>query len=371
VYVNVEDIFTPLEIGPAKAANRLIRSATHESAADREGMPLVRAMTRIYGALARGGAGLIVTGHTAVHPNGRASMNQSGIHTDDHALAWEPILRTARSESEAPVFMQLTYAGRQGFSGGLSVGENDRRDRFPPPGTPFAEFFERQIEAVVKAFADGAARARAAGFDGVQIHMAHGFLLSECLSLHTNRRDDRWGGEDPADRRRLPLAVVDAVREAAGDRLAVAVKLNGSDYLPPDGVEPAEAAATARELAAHGVQMIEVSAGTAESGLKAAQEVAGPDSEAFLLPLAREVAQAVEVAVATVGGYRTAPVMLKALGEGLDLVSLSRPLIREPDLPRQIQRDSAYAARCVSCNKCFGIPAGALRCMVDDPDPLE
>jgi len=371
MHVNVEPIFTPLEIGPARAANRLMRSATYESAADADGMPLVQPMTRLYGALARGGVGLIVTGHTFVHPNGRAGMNQNGIQSDDHALAWEPILRTVRSESDAPVFMQLTYAGRQGHTGGLLAGGNDRRDRFPPPGTPFAEFFDRQIDAVVKAFAAGAARAQAAGFDGVQIHMAHGFLLSECLSLHTNRRGDRWGGEDPADRRRLPLAVVDAVRQAVGDRLAVAVKLNGSDCLPPDGVEPPEAAETARELAARGVHMIEVSAGMAESGLRAAQEVTGPEAEAYLLPLAREVAQAVDVAVATVGGYRTAPVMLRALGEGLDLVSLSRPLVREPDLPRLIRRDPGRAAKCASCNQCFGIPRGALRCMVDDPKPLE
>jgi len=371
MHVNVEPIFAPLEIGPARATNRLMRSATYESGADADGMPLVQPMTRLYGALARGGVGLMVTGHTFVHPNGRAGLNQSGIQTDDHAMAWEPILRTIRAESDAPIFMQLTYAGRQGYTGGMLAGGNDRRDRFPPPGTPFAEFFQRQIEAVVKAFADAAARARAAGFDGVQIHMAHGFLLSECLSLHTNRRDDHWGGDDPADRRRLPLAVVDAVREAIGDRLALAVKLNGGDYLPPDGVEPAEAAETARELAARGVQMIEVSAGMAESGLMAAQEVTGPESEAYLLPLAREVARAVDVAVATVGGYRTAPVMLRALGEGLDLVSLSRPLVREPDLPRRIQRDPGHAATCVSCNECFGISRGALRCVVDHPDPLE
>jgi len=371
VHVNVEAIFTPLEIGPVRATNRLMRSATHESAADADGMPLVRPMTRLYGDLARGGVGLMVTGHTFVHPNGRASMNQNGIHTDDHALAWEPILRTVRAESDAPVFMQLGYAGRQGHTGGLLAGDNDRRDRFPPPGTPFAEFFDRQIEAVVKAFADAAARAQAAGFDGVQIHMAHGFLLSECLSLHTNRRDDHWGGDDPADRRRFPLAVVDAVREAVGDRLALAVKLNGSDYLPPDGVVPPEAADAARELAAHGVQMIEVSAGMAESGLMAAQEVTGPETEAYLLPLAREVAQAVDVAVATVGGYRTAPLMLRALGEGLDLVSLSRPLVREPDLPRLIQRAPGYAATCISCNACFSLPDGALRCMLDHPKPLE
>jgi 2,4-dienoyl-CoA reductase-like NADH-dependent reductase (Old Yellow Enzyme family) len=315
--------------------------------------------------------GLIVTGHTFVHPNGRAGMNQLGMHTDDHAAAWEGLLATIRAETQAAVFMQLTYAGRQGYSGGLSIRRNDKRERFPPPGTPVGEYFERQMGQVVRAFADAARRAARAGFDGVQIHMAHGFLLSECLSGHTNRRDDAWGGRDPADRRRLPLEVVDAVRAAVGKELALAVKLNGSDYLPPDGVEPAEAAETARQLAERGVQMIEVSAGMAESGLVAAQEVRGPDEEAYLLPAAREVAQRVDCAVASVGGYRSAPTMLRALGEGMDLVSLSRPLVREPDLPRLIQRDPSHPARCVSCNECFGIPRGALRCMLDHPEPLE
>ena len=371
MYLNVENIFSPLAIGPATAPNRLMRSATHESAADRDGMPLVGPMTRLYGDLARGGVGLIVTGHTFVHPNGRASTNQNGLHSDDHARAWQPVLKAVRDQSQAPVFVQLTYAGRQGLAAGELPRANDKRERFPLPGTPFDQFFDRQIDSVVQAFGDAARRARDAGFDGVQLHMAHGFLLSECLSFHTNKRTDRWGGQDADNRRSLPLAVVDRVRDALGDAGVLAVKLNGSDYLPTDGVEPPEAAETARCLAARGVQMIEVSAGMAESGLKAAQQVTGPETEAFLLPLARQVAQAVTVAVATVGGYRTAPVMLKALGEGLDLVSLSRPLIREPDLPRLIQRDPNHAAACVSCNKCFGIPEGSLRCVLDRPNPSD
>lgn len=371
MYVNVENIFSPLEIGPAVATNRLMRSATYESAADRDGMPLAGPMARLYGDLARGGVGLIVTGHTFVHPNGRAGLKQSGMQSDDHARAWEPVLKAIRDETQAPVFVQLTYAARQGYTAGQLPQTNDKRERFPPPGTPVAEFFERQFEAVVGAFGDAAARAVKAGFDGVQIHMAHGFLLSECLSFHTNKRADGWGGESADNRRRLPLAVVDRVRQAVGGKAALAVKLNGSDYLPPDGVEPAEAAETARQLVAHGVEMIEVSAGMAESGLVAAQQVTDPEGEAFLLPLAREVARSVEIAVATVGGYRTAPVMLKALGEGLDLVSLSRPLIREPDLAHSIRHDPSHAATCTSCNQCFNIAEGALRCMLDHPKPMD
>jgi 2,4-dienoyl-CoA reductase-like NADH-dependent reductase (Old Yellow Enzyme family) len=310
--------------------------------------------------------GLIVVGHTFVHPNGRAGPKQNGLQTDEHIQPWQEILRAVRAESKAPVFVQLTYAGRQGYSQGTVSLGNDRRERFPPAGTPLEQFFDRQIESVVDAFGKAAERAVKAGFDGVQVHMAHGYLLAECLSPVTNERTDTWGGAEAENRRRLPLAVVDRVREALAGRLALAVKLNGADGKPKrPGVTPQEAAETARQLEAHGVQMIEVSGGDP------ARAVTTPDTEGYLMPLAREVAAAVSCAVATVGGYRTAPVMLTALNEGLDLVSLSRPLIRESDLPNQIQRDTAHAAACVSCNKCFKLAEGAVRCAVDHPEPLE
>jgi 2,4-dienoyl-CoA reductase-like NADH-dependent reductase (Old Yellow Enzyme family) len=348
-----------------------MRSATAESAADADGVPIYAPMARIYGDLARGGVGLIVTGHLFVHPSGRAAPAQAGLATDAQAHAWEGLLELIRRESPAPVLAQLAFAGRQAYAAGRLTGGNDPRERFPVPGTAFVDYHERQIENVIGAFADAAARAAKVGFDGVQVHMAHGYLLSEVLSFHTNRRADGWGGDDADARRRMPLEVVRRVREAAGPELAVAVKLNGSDYLPPDGVGPSEASQTARALAGAGVELIEVSAGMAESGLKAAQPVHGPEDEAFLRPLADEVARAVDVAVATVGGYRTTPVMLDALAGGLDMVSLSRPLIRESDLPRKIERDPSHRAACISCNACFRLGRGALRCMIDHPEPLE
>jgi len=364
--LNVDTLFRPLTIGPVTAPNRFMRSATHESASDADGMPLAAPMTRIYGDLARGGAGLIVIGHTYVHPNGRAGMKQNGLQSDNHARAWEEILRAIRPHTKAPIFVQLTYAGRQGYAAGsVSLG-NDRRERFPPSGTPFNEFFDRQIENVIEAFGKAAERAVTAGFDGVQIHMAHGYLLSECLSPATNQRTDAWGGSDVENRRRLPLAVVDRVRQALDGRLALAVKLNGADGTPDaPGVTVAEAAETAKELEARGVQMIEVSGGNP------ARAVTTLDTEGYLMPLARAVAASVGCAVATVGGYRTASSMVRAINEGLDLVSLSRPLIREPDLPNRIARDAAHAATCISCNKCFKIASGALRCMIDHSEPLE
>ncbi|MBN2584471.1 MAG: hypothetical protein JXL80_15525 [Planctomycetes bacterium] len=371
MYMNVEAIFRELQVGPLTATNRLMRSATHESAADTEGMPHLGPLARIYGDLARGGVGLIVTGHSFVHSHGRASRNQCGMTSDAHARAWESILLAVRAETKAPILCQLTYAGRQAFFAGPTPAPNDKRQKLPPAGTPINDFAPRQLEHVAAVFGEAAARAAQAGFDGVQIHMAHGYLLSECLSAHTNQRDDEWGGQDPANRRRLPLAVVDAVRQALGDQRLVAVKLNGSDYLPPHGVEPAEAGETAAALAAEGVQLIEVSAGMAEAGMKTAQPVHGPDDEGYLLPLAVEVAKRTSVIVASVGGYRSAPLMLKALAEGIDMIALSRPLVREPDFPLNLQRNAAHTARCVSCNKCFGLSRGALRCPLDHADPID
>jgi 2,4-dienoyl-CoA reductase-like NADH-dependent reductase (Old Yellow Enzyme family) len=371
MYMNTEAIFRPLAIGPVTAANRLLRSATAESAADRDGLPLFLPMSRIYRDLAQGGVGLIITGHTFVHPAGRAGPGQNGLQSDDHAQAWLPILKLVRSLTQAPIIMQLNYAGRQGYFIGATPTPNDRREAFPPPGTPIGDFSGEQIQNVIAAFGEAARRAATVGFDGVQLHMAHGFLLSECLSRHTNHRADQWGGEKPENRRRLPLAVVERVRGVVGQRLAVMVKLNGCDYLPPDGVEPPEAAETARQLEQCGVDLVEVSAGMVEAGNRTALHVHSPEEEAYLLEAARQVAAKVRIPVATVGGYKSVPIMLKALGEGLNMISLSRPLIREPDLPGKIQRGQSHEARCISCNKCFGIQEGALRCMVDHPEPID
>lgn len=373
MHMNVESIFHPVPIGPVTATNRLMRSATAESAADADGLPLSDPMNRIYGDLARGGVGLIVFGHAFVHPNGRASTCQSGLATDAQAAAWKPILAALRPLTRAPLVAQINYAGRQGYFRGATPAPNDPAAPLPPPGTALNDFTAKQIENLIPSFADAAARAVAAGFDGVQLHLAHGYLLSECLSAHTNKRTDSWGGSDPANRRRLPLKIVEAVRKKLPKDKALLVKLNGSDFLPPDGIEPDEAAETSAQLEAAGVQMVEVSCGMYETGagLAAARHVNHPEEEAYLLPLATAVAARVHIPVATVGGYKTTPVILRPIGEGIDLVSLSRTLVREPDFPAKIQTGRSHEARCISCNKCFGIPEGALRCMVDHPQPIE
>lgn len=371
MYVNIESLLRPLTIGPIKALNRLMRSATYESSAEPDGTLIEIPTTRIYRDLAAGGIGLIITGHIFVHENGRASPKQIGLATGDQAAGWKSVLEAVRAVSKAPVLAQLSYAGRQGYTRGNLPEMNRGDDYLPPVGTSINDFTVEQLQHVVECFVAAARRAADVGFDGVQLHLAHGYLLSEALSAHTNGRQDEWGGVERADRRRLPLAVVDGVREAIGSGLALAVKLNGHDYLPPDGVEPGEAAETAGILEKHGVQLIEVSAGMFESGNKTAQRADSPETEGYLRDIALQVSRGTNVPLATVGGYRSVPVMLQALNQGLDMISLSRPLVREPDLPNLISRDGSHVATCTSCNRCFRVPQGALRCMVDHPEPLE
>ncbi len=371
MYVNIENLLRPLTIGPVSTLNRLMRSATYESSAEPDGTLLPGPTTRIYRDLAAGGVGLIVTGHLFVHENGRASPRQIGIATDAQAEGWRGVLEAVRSQSKVPVFAQLAYAGRQGFTQGALPGINEPGAELPPVGTSINDYRVDQLQKIVDCFAAAASRAVKVGFDGVQLHLAHGYLLSESLSAHTNSRSDEWGGSESSNRRWLALAVVDAVRKAIGDQLALAVKLNGHDYLPPKGIEPAEAAETAALLAEHGVQLIEVSAGMFESGNRTAVRVEGPETEGYLREVAQEVGRGTNVPLATVGGYRSVPLMVQAVGQGLDLISLSRPLVRESDLPNQLIRDPGYTARCISCNRCFRIPQGALRCMIDHPEPLE
>ena len=222
----------------------------------------------------------------------------------------------------------------------------------------------REIEETLDAFGQAARRAREAGFDGVQLHCAHGFLLSEFLSPHTNRRTDEWGGT-PERRRRFVIEAFRRARAAAGPNLAVTVKLNCEDFIQ-DGLSLAESCEAARALAAEGIDAIEVSGWMAEGDERCAPMRKGdpkPQEEAYYLTQAVEIKRAVgAVPVGACGGFRSYEVMVRALeGDGLDFVAASRPFIAEPDLVARL-RAGQPRATCISCNECSSRRDGPVHC---------
>jgi 2,4-dienoyl-CoA reductase-like NADH-dependent reductase (Old Yellow Enzyme family) len=207
-----------------------------------------------------------------------------------------------------------------------------------------------EIEAIVARFATAAAVAQRAGFAGVQVHGAHGYLVSQFLSPRINRRDDAWGG-DAERRARFLLAIVRAIRAAVGPRFPVGVKLNSADF-QRGGFTIEESMAVARALEATGVDLLEISGGNYESPamagsgeLPAEQRDTSREREAYFLDYARRIRAVTKLPLLLTGGMRTRATMERVLGEGaVDVIGLARPLTHAPELPRALLDGSADAA---------------------------
>jgi 2,4-dienoyl-CoA reductase-like NADH-dependent reductase (Old Yellow Enzyme family) len=205
----------------------------------------------------------------------------------------------------------------------------------------------REIEQIIQRFGRTAAVAKAAGFSGVQIHAAHGYLISQFLSPLTNRREDAWGG-DADRRRRFLLEVVRAVRAAVGKHMPVGVKLNSADF-QRGGFDHAESMAVIEALEAEEVELLEISGGTYESAAMfqegVPQAASTQQREAYFLEYAEQVRERTRIPLMVTGGFRTRAGMDHALASGAtDVVGLARPLALEPTLPRRLLNGTATAA---------------------------
>jgi 2,4-dienoyl-CoA reductase-like NADH-dependent reductase (Old Yellow Enzyme family) len=334
---------------------------------DPDGRPTEK-LAACYTALARGGVGLIITGFAFVSPEGKQMPGKMGFHTDAFAGDFKK-LTTAVHDQGGTVAVQLVHAGGQASS--QTAGQRP----VAPSSVKIPQFPEQPaaldpagIARIVDAFGAAAARARAAGFDGVQLHGAHGYLINQFLSPLANRRDDDYGGSIE-NRCRFLLEVYDRVRTAVGRNYPVMIKLNAVDNLE-GGLTLEDAVFAASELDRAGIDAIEVSAGTPASGTKgpARARVDRPEREAYHLPVARQVKASVRCPVMVVGGFRTYDMAEMAVADaGLDAVSMSRPLIREPNLPARWKDGDREPASCISCNKCFkpGLEEGGIYCVVE------
>ena len=249
-------LLRPGMIGPVQLPNRVIRAATSESMATPAG-EVTDEMVALHSALARGRVGLAFTGHMFVEPRGRYGDAQNGIH-DDAMLPGLRRLTEAVHSAGGRIFAQLGHAGSQ-------TECDDFEPIAPSPvdnvmtGRPVREASDEELASTVAAFGAAAGRARESGFDGVHIHAANGYLISEFRSPLTNRRTDRWGG-DARTREEFPLAVIRAVREQISPEMGVTMKLGFQDFVPEEGLDAQTATEGAAMLAEAGLDAIEVSA---------------------------------------------------------------------------------------------------------------
>jgi 2,4-dienoyl-CoA reductase-like NADH-dependent reductase (Old Yellow Enzyme family) len=362
----MKTLFDQTIINGMALGNRLVRSATWEGMCDADGKPGQK-LIDLYRQLARGKVGLIITGYAFVSPEGKQLSGKMGIHTDEFADVMKNMTRQVHDE-DGKICIQLVHAGGQTNAGNAgrqplapSALELDQYPELP------AEMTGEDISRIITAFGSGARRARDWGFDAVQLHGAHGYLINQFLSPLTNQRTDGYGGSIE-NRCRFLLEAYEAVRSSVGLDYPVMIKLNGSDNLA-GGLSIADAVFAAKALDKAGIDCIEVSGGTPASGNQtpARMKINAPEKEAYNLSLARQFKAAVKCPIMVVGGFRSFEVAEKTIKESADYISMARPFIREPGLAKRWQEGDKSPAHCISCNLCFkpGLEEGGIYCVVE------
>jgi 2,4-dienoyl-CoA reductase-like NADH-dependent reductase (Old Yellow Enzyme family) len=348
-------IFENSNLADLVLRNRTFRSATWEGLADEDGFVRPE-LIRLIAELARNSVGMIVTGYLYVSPEGRGLPYQTGVWDDAHVDGLSKIAKAVHDEGGL-VTAQIAHAGgrtRREYINGQIPMAPSAVEGFSFGDTP-REMTSRDIEAVIEGFAAGARRVKEAGFDAVQLHCAHNYLLSQFLNPLVNQRSDRYGGS-PENRRRLVIEVYDAVRNVVGKEFPILIKLNTTDG-PEGGISIQEALGVAKSLASRGLAAVEVSGGMAGSDEYRASRkgIAKRSQEAYFREAARIFKQELTIPVILVGGIKSYEIAEEILERGdADYVSFSRPLICEPDLIERWKQGDRSRSKCVSCNRCLG-----------------
>lgn len=326
--------------GGQQLANRFMKSALSESLGERDCGPSER-LQRLYARWARGGYGLVVTGNVMVDRRHRGEPGNVVIEDERHLAG----LRAWASEFQdggTPLWMQVNHPGRQAnalVGRTRPVAPSAVTARVPGAVKP-RPLEDTEIHEIVERYATAASVAESAGFAGVQIHGAHGYLVTQFLSPLTNQRDDAWGG-DAERRRRFVIEVLRAIRAATSPGFAVGIKLNSADF-QRGGFTEDESREVVAALVAEGIDLIEISGGSYEApAMMGTMRASTAAREAYFLEYAASVRDlAGGVPIAVTGGFRSSAAMESAVASGdCDLVGLGRPTCLLPDAPRAILQD--------------------------------
>ncbi|MFH2013002.1 MAG: NADH:flavin oxidoreductase [Pseudomonadota bacterium] len=345
-------LFEPSAINSMVLKNRFVRSATWEGMAEEDGT-CTPGLIDLMATLAKGGVGLIITGHTYVRRDGQASSKQLGVYKDELIPGLEEMTRAVHKK-DGKIVMQLAHAGFHAIEELTgqpvitpSVGET--RSKLSQK-----EMNIQDINEICQAFAKGAARAKKTGFDGVQIHSAHGYLLSQFLSPSYNRRKDAYGG-NIENRARALLEVFKAIRMEVGPDYPIMVKLNVQDFVE-NGLILEDSIQVGSLLAMEGIDAIELSGGLLTAFKQGPSRVGikTEEKEAYFRNEAHAFKEKIQVPLILVGGIRSYHVARGLVDEGVaDYISMSRPFIREPSLINRWQTGEIMRAACISDNRCF------------------
>ncbi len=362
----LEKLFTPSAIGKLNLPNRLIRSATAESMADIEGHP-TNDLIEFYRELSKGGVGLIISGHMNVHPSGRAHSNMTGIYDDSHIPRLRELVDAVHL-ADGKVAVQINHAGMQARGEGIeetiapSRIEADFIKNIP------REMTVEEIELIINSFGQAARRAKESGFDAVQVHAAHGYLIGQFLSPLVNKRKDQWGGE-LNNRMRFLRRVAHEVRAQIGEDYPLFIKLGMMDGIE-GGLSLEDGLSIVAELEEMGFDGVELSGNLGGKKLANVRKGVRKESEeAYFLDFAIKARQATKLPIISVGGFRSLKVMESVLKDDhADFISLCRPLINDPHLPNKLRAGEISRSECLSANNCWAKNPGdgiACKCPID------
>ncbi len=381
------EVFAPAPLGPLTLKNRIIKAATFEGASPRG--EVSDALISYHLAVAHGGAAMSTVAYLAVSPEGRTDRHC--ILLSEASLPGLQRLTSAVHDAGAAVSAQIGHAGPVANSRSNGAPSLAPSRRFSPSGSVTRAASGDDIERISGDYRRAAGVAVAAGFDCIEIHLGHNYLLSAFLSPKLNRRSDRWGGS--LDHRgRFPRQVVEAVREAVGGQIAVTAKLNMADGVP-GGLWVDESLEFAQLLESDGtLDAIELTGGSSLSNpmylfrgeaprtefaatlpapLRAGFGVVGsrflreyPFEEAYFLPYARQFLDALSMPVILLGGINRLDTVEDALAEGFSFVAMARALLRQPDLVARWAAGDRSEGLCIHCNKCMPTIYSGTRCVL-------
>lgn len=365
-------VYSPGKIGPIEIPNRLVRSATYESRATEDGF-VTDELLKLYGEFARGGIGLTITGVTNIREDGRQLSKMVGNYSDEYLESLSRIAGTYHDVTNeegntSKIFLQIGHSGSHithwGWPGEV-VSSCDLEYEFTHKKPRSLSIDE--ITEIVELYGEAANRGKKAGFDGVQFHGAHGYLITQFYSPYLNRREDEYGGSTE-NRAKFMLEVLKTSRERVGKDFPLCLKMNGSDRLE-GGLNVEEAAKLGVIFAQAGIDSLEISSYIHKAGSLEKPASLPPESrrdvrergiEAYNLPFAKKIKEELkknpttDIPIILVGGlYRFETISNIVENDGIDFCSMSRPLICEPDLPKKWSEGPPYnEAECIHCNAC-------------------
>ncbi|MDD4202683.1 MAG: NADH:flavin oxidoreductase [Candidatus Omnitrophica bacterium] len=345
--------FEPYVLNGLTLQNRFVRSATHTGFATDEGIATEKNKDILF-TLAENNVGLIITGYMYISKDGKGARGQLSIDRDETIKELFEITHYIHKYTRTKIFAQIAHCGAQtteNITGQTPIAPS----QISHNNTIIArEMQAKDIEQIIEHFSDSAIRAKEAAFDGIQIHAAHGYLLSEFLSGHFNKRTDMFG-QNNKGRARIISIILEHVRKKVGTKFPILLKINSEDFLQ-DGLHQEDCLEILGYIIPCGIDGVEISGGTMNSDpLPIRKEDNTKESSQFYYrDFCEKFRKKFSIPLIAMGGIRGISEAERILGtDQADLIGMSRPFICEPDIIKRWEKGDPLRAKCISCNKCF------------------